>query len=609
MKYMYKLMAVGSLVALLAILGCASGDDEPAPEPQAPAQAAPAPQAAGAPAQAAAPAAPAQAAAAAPAQAQATAQPLVPAVATPVTRMAPKPEEETMARHGGVLNWTPSATIANLDPIRNTAFVTRSVTHQFYDYMFGWTYDNKSAPQMVSEWSMADDATEYTFTLRENIAFHDGSPVEANDVASSILRWKTGVGGPSRVWDLSSAKDMDGNVTAEPELEAVSASTLRIRPGTPFGLWVNYWGFFATPIMPAEAADILAFEDVNTDYRGSGPYKFDEWIPGAKVRLVTNEAYVPRDEAKNGSAGGRVPYLDAIEYIEVPDSATRVAALQTGQTDLVTGVPHDFYDTLESDPRIVVKILKPFAKQQAATNKTVKPLNNPKTRLAVQAVTDVEKYMEAAFGKPELYLLCPALFFCETQWDSDSAGELYWEVDVEKGKRLWAEAMAEENYDGKIVVLANTDIPYLYNRALLLKEDLEKIGAEVEFAVSDWATLISRKIANLGVDPQEDPSRGWHFYQTGDEGARDPVSDAATGKTWNGGWGNEEGYALAEKWTKATSYEEAKGYVDEIQRIYYEEDPSLIVYGYSSWLAAMASYVMDWQPHSIITIDGLWLDR
>jgi peptide/nickel transport system substrate-binding protein len=513
--------------------------------------------------------------------------------------MAPVAKEEVAARRGGVLNWTPSATIANLDPIRNTAFVTRSVTHQFYDYPFGLTKDYKSAPQMVSEWSVTEDATEYTFTLRENLAFHDGSPVEAGDVISSVLRWKTGVGGPSRVWGLA----------GEPDLEVVNPSTLKIRPTTPFGLWVNYWGFFGTPIMPKEAADALAFEDVNTDYRGSGPYKFDEWVPGAKVRLVNNEAYVPRDEAKNGSAGGRIPYLDAIEYIEVPDSATRVAALQTNQTDLVTDVPSDYYDTLDKDPRIVVKVLKPHAKQEAAINKTVKPLNNPKARLAVQAITDVEKYMEAAFGRPELYVLCPALFFCGTQWASEVGAELYWEVDVEKGRRLWAEAMAEENYDGKIVVLANTDIPSLYNRALLLKEDLEALGADVEFAVSDWATLISRKIANLGVDPQEDPSRGWHFYQTGDEGARDPVSDAATGTSWNGGWGNEEGYALAEKWTKATSYEEAKGYVDEIQRIYYYEDPSLIVYGYSSWLAAMQNYVMDWEPHSVLTIDGLWLDQ
>ena len=594
MKYAFRLLAVGSLIALLAVLGCSSDDDEGSAEPVSPTAA---PVAAAATAVPAAPAAPA---AAAPTSAPTTS--VAPAVSTPVP--AAPAVTEVMAKRGGTLNWTPSATIANLDPIRNTAFVTRSVTHQFYDTMFGWTKDGTSAPQMTAEWSMKDDAREYTFTIRSDMNFHAlggnaARPVKAEDVTASILRWKTGVGGPSRVWGLA----------GEPTLEVVDDKTFKIIPNTPFALWVNYWGFFTTPTMPKEAADALAFEDVNTDYRGPGPYMFSDWIPGAKVTLVNNEAYVPRDEAKNGSAGGRIPYLDKIDYIEVPDAATRVAALQTGQTDLVTGVPHDFYDALDSDSEINVKVLLPFAKQMVAINKTVKPLNNPKARLALQAVTDVTKYMEASFARPELYMLCPAIFFCGSQWASEAGADQYWEVDAEKGKRLWAEAMAEENYTGKIIVLANTDIPYLYNRALLLKEDLETLGADVEFAVSDWATLISRKIANLNVDPLDDPSKGWHFYQTGDEGAIDPVSDAATGTSWNGGWGNEAGYALAESWTKATSYEEAKGYVDELQRIYYEEDPSLIVYGYSSWLAAMHVDLKDWEPHSIITIDGAWLDR
>lgn len=592
MKYLYRFLIVGAMISVMAAIACSSDDGAAAPAAPAQTQAAPA---------APAPATQVPVAPAAAPKAAATAKPAVAptyAPSRPVAAAAGS-DADTGAQFGGTLNWTPSATIANLDPIRNTAFVTRSVTHQFHDYMFGWTWSGSSAPQMVDTWSMKDDATEYTFKLRDGLKFHDGSSVKSSDITGSIMRWKTGIGGPSRVWGLA----------GEPILDAPDDSTVVIKPQTPFGLWVNYWGFFATPIIKGATARSLAFEDVNTDYNATGPYKFHEWIPGARISLVNNDLYSPRDEPKDGSAGGRIPYLDRIDYIEVPDAATRVAALQTGQTDLVTGVPHDFYDSLMAESKINVSILKPFAKQMVATNKTQKPLNNPKARLALQAATDVKAHMAASFGQDDLYMLCPAIFFCGSQWASESGADLYWEVDIAKGKKLWAEAMAEENYTGKMIVLANTDIPYLYNRALILKEDLENIGAEVEFAVSDWATLISRKIANLRVDPQEDPSKGWHFYQTGDEGAIDPVSDAATGTSWNGGWGNEEGYALAEKWTKATSYEEAKGYVDELQRIYYEEDPSLIVYGYSSWLTAQSVEVRDWRPHSIITIDGTWLSR
>ena len=596
MKHFYRILALGLMVTLLAVLGCSSDDEDgAATQPAAPAAAGAAAAAAAAQAAPAAPAAPAAAARAAPAPTAAPAA--FPKVATPVTRAAPVVMEK-MPKQGGTLVYIPSATIANLDPIRNTGFVTREVTNQFYDIPFGWTMGRSSEAQMVSDWSLSDDAISYSFTLRDNLAFHDGTPVTAADVTASINRWRTGVS-VSVLWELG----------GEPDLVVVDDKNFNLEMGKPFALWVNYWGLFGTWVMPKAAADALAFEDVNTDYNASGPYKFEDWVPGATITLLRNDGYVPREEPKDGSAGGRIPYLDKIRYIEIPDAATRVAALQTGQGDFSVSLPTDFYDLLNDDPKIKVQVLLPFSRQMIAMNKTVRPLNNPKARLAVQAITDPEKYMTAAYGNPDLYQLCPALFGCGSQWDTDAGADLYWEVDVEKGKRLWAEAMAEENYSGKMILLTTPDIPSLYNRALLLKEDLETLGAEVEFAVSDWATLLSRKIANLNVDPQDDPSKGWHFYPTGNENYNDPINDATFGSGWNGGWGSQKGYDLVEAFANSKSFDEAYGIIEEIQRHYYEEDPSLIVHGFAPFLTAQQLYVMDFVPHQVVFIDGMWLDR
>ena len=124
--------------------------------------------------------------------------------------------------------------------------------------------------------------------------------------------------------------------------------------------------------------------------------------------------------------------------------------------------------------------------------------------------------------------------------------------------------------------------------------------------VTDWATVLSRKIANLQKDPQTE--QGWHFYHTG--GAfLDPIQDPSLGRAWNGGWRNEEGMALVEDFSKAKSREEAMAIVEEIQRIYWEEDPSLIRYGEFSYLVTMQDYVKGYQPYRLILVDSVWLDQ
>ena len=98
---------------------------------------------------------------------------------------------DTGPKFGGIFRWTPQASVANLDPTRQTSFVTHSIVYQWYDYPFGWNLDRVAQEQMVDTWSVNDEATEYTFSLREGLEFHDGNPVTSEDVTASILRWKT----------------------------------------------------------------------------------------------------------------------------------------------------------------------------------------------------------------------------------------------------------------------------------------------------------------------------------------------------------------------------------------------------------------------------------
>ena len=607
MRLPYRFLAIGAvLIALLGVLACGADDEEARQQPAAPAPAAPAATAApvviSVPAPAPAPLAPAPAAAAQPAAPgpapfTAVQAPKAPAIAR---QLAPTPAPATTEgpKFGGTLFYFPSATIGSLDPIRNTAFVVREVVDNIFDFPVAWDANLAPGLQMVESWTVTPAADEYTFVFRDGLMFHDDTPVEAADVASSMERWALSVGLPSQIWEVS-----------QPTLSAVDARTLKITIGDPpFGLWVNYWAQFPTFIWRQEPTDKLAFEDTSTDYIGSGPYKFVEWIPGHKIVLEKWADYVSRDDPKSGLSGGRPGYVDRMEFIEVPDGASRFAALQTGQADIVTGVNPDFYQTMIDDDNIKPSILNLHSKRQLATNKTQAILANPKSRLAIQAAHDPELSMRSSYGNPELYIVCPSLWFCGAQWESDEGSELYYEVDIDKARRLWQEAVDESGHTGKIVFLANTDLVSLYGAALYTRSILEDMGVDLSFEVSDWAALISRKITNLDKPSGEG---GWHFYETGDEGARDPLGDAAIGTAWNGGWQNARGQQLRKDYLRAKTYEEAKVIVDELQKLYYEEDPSLINHGYGSFIGGLRHDLFGYDPHVLAcaTCDAAWFDR
>ena len=330
-----RYLAFGIVLALaltMTLAACGGDDDDddvavaaPAAAPAAPAPQAPAARTAVAfppaavPGAPGAPAAPAPAAPAAPA-ATAIASIAAPAGATPVTqRAAPKaaPAPGTVIKRGGTLRHFNSASLPNLDIVRQGSNVAHTIAAGFYDVPFGWDDNLVPQTQMVDTWSMSTDAKEYTFTLRDGLKFHDGTPVEAEDVTASILRWKTSVFTPGKIWGL-----------AQPTLEVVDEKTFKLNPTKPFGLWVSYWPQLPTHVMPKEVAESLEVEDINTNYMGSGPFKFVSWAPGDRVVVERNDAYVSRTEPKSGNSGERIVHLDSIEHIAVPDAASKVAAMQ-----------------------------------------------------------------------------------------------------------------------------------------------------------------------------------------------------------------------------------------------------------------------------------------
>ena len=181
------------------------------------------------------------------------------------------------------------------------------------------------APMLATHWSA--DGTTWRFRLREGVRFHDGSVMTADDVVYSLDRL---LRSPFESAIRTTFLPFVGEVRAVGALE-VEIDTPAPDPLLPLRL--------ATPnaaIMPREATEAAGFDAVQTAPIGAGAYRVVEFRSGDRMVLEPHEAY-----------WGGTPPLAEVTLRVVPENATRVAALQAGEVDMVTTVPPDLIGQIE----------------------------------------------------------------------------------------------------------------------------------------------------------------------------------------------------------------------------------------------------------------------
>lgn len=469
------------------------------------------------------------------------------------------------------LKVVPQADLKNVDPVWTTAAITQNHGYMVYDTLFALDSKLQPHPQMVDTWSTSDDGLTWTFTLRDGLLFHDGSPVETNDVIASIKRW--------------SVKRADGQamMSRVKEIVPVDAKTFEIRLEKPFGPMLSVLGnpTLLLPIMREEEAKTDPNTQVTTII-GSGPFKFsqDEWVPGDRVVYRKFEEYQARSEPVDGFAGGKVVKVDKVEWIYIPDTNTATQALMSGEVDVYEIPPMDLMPILKADPNITVQVLDPLGKMgHIRPNHLYPPFNDPRARQALQLLVDQREFLAAQVGNPNFETVCYSVFMCNSALESEAHAEPWMKPNPEKAKELLKEA--GYNFEDPIVVMLPTDQQIIYNNVLVMVGKLKEIGVNVDAQAMDWSSLTSRRAKT--DDPNADPKVGWHLFPTWWTGVpmSSPLTNAplvATGdpKTaWFGWPKDDEIERLRSAFMEATTKEEQMGIVDAIQKRFYEVIPYL----------------------------------
>jgi peptide/nickel transport system substrate-binding protein len=462
------------------------------------------------------------------------------------------------------LRFIPQTDVQVLDPIWTTAYVTRNHGYMVFDTLFAIDSKFKPHPQMVDGYEVSQDKLNYSFVLRDGLKFHDGQLVRGADCTASIKRWM--------------ARDALGQTLAMvvADMKGGNDKNFSIQLKEPFPLLIDGLAkvsSLAPFIMPERLAKTDPFEQVK-EMVGSGPFKFvkEEHQPGNKVVYVKNNDYVPRSEPPDWASGGKVVKVDRVEWIVVPDVATKTAAIQNGEVDWWENPPADIWPVLAAKPDItmVPASLRPLG--CVRFNWLHPPFDNVKMRQAVMLVASQADYMTAFVGDPKLWNSCPGFFTCGGPMENKAGSEwLTGKRDYDKAKQLIKEA----GYKGeKIILLDAVDQPLIHSEALVTTDILKKLDLNVEYVAADWGTVVTRRASKK--PPAEG---GWNIFETGWVGADqlDPSANVmlrANGDQAWFGWPKDDPLeSLRTEWLIAGDLEERQAIAAKIQHRAFEVVP------------------------------------
>ncbi|WP_405085395.1 ABC transporter substrate-binding protein [Microbispora sp. NBC_01389] len=333
---------------------------------------------------------------------------------------------------GGTLTYALAGTQVSLDPAVAATAVTGLIDRNVFDSLVVQTGPATFGPWLATKWAVSGDGRTYTFTLRDGVTFHDGTPFTAEAVKATL----------DHVVDPATKSAYAASLIAPYEKSRVVDDhvvevTLK-RPFTPFlqALSVPYLGIQS----PAALARPVA------DYRpvGTGPFSYVSWEKDKRVTLRRNAAYAspPAGASHQGAA-----YLDSLVFEFVPEDATRYGALTSGQVQAIAGVPPVDAGKLRSLGGFDFTAQEtPGLNYNLYLNQTRGPLKDVRVRRALSAAVNVAELVKNIyFG--QFPVARNPLSRTTAAYDATAESELA-SYDLAAAERLLDEAGWKKGSDG-----------------------------------------------------------------------------------------------------------------------------------------------------------------
>lgn len=334
---------------------------------------------------------------------------------------------EAPAVSGGTLTLGIAIEPETLDPGDAVYVQEQFILMNIFDSLLSISPDGELHPALASAWEPNADYSEFTFTLREDVAFHDGTPFTAEAVKASFDHINSDAilesGGKSLLQDHSYV-----------ETVVVDDYTVTVKFGASYPLFLRdaarQWLSISSP---------AALEEFGADYGrnpvGTGPFKFVQWDAQSQIVLERNPDYNwgPEFASHQGPA-----HLDQVVFRILPEAATRLTAFETGEILVASEPPSlDAIALAESGTASIETFAQPGIPAILMINSAKAPTDDLNVRKAMILAVNQEELAQTAFqslGLPATSVISP------TTWAYDEAAASMYSFNLDEAKRLLEES-------------------------------------------------------------------------------------------------------------------------------------------------------------------------
>ena len=387
----------------------------------------------------------------------------------------------------------------SLDPHGNNDVPSSNVRYNIYDSLTQLNADMEVEPGLATEWEQVDDNT-WSFTLRDDVTFHDGTPFNAEAVVANL----------NRVLDPAMASPRMFLFEMITDVEAVDEHTVEITTEYPFAPLLAHLahdggGMISKDVIDADYQQALdaAGEDMTVEeyYElrdngeaeevqdaisselgkyvtenpvGTGSFKLQSRSPGEDVVLERNDDFY-----------GEAAKLDTVTFKVVPETASRIAEIESGTSHIAGAVESSNVERISNGENTVLDETESMSLSYIGFNTEKEPLNDEKVRQAISYGIDRQSIIDGVYdgvGIPAAGPLAPGVF----GYDENVEGISY---DPEKAKELLAEAGYEDGLD---LTIWTNDSPERVNTAVYLQESLKEIGINLTVEQLEWGAYLEQ---------------------------------------------------------------------------------------------------------------------